>query len=414
MKIILSKIIVMILLSSISFAEVYSDGTNPNEWQTFTTDKGVISTENGAIQLRGNGTRSGYFLRLEPIDTSADTIQCRLKYSNYFSIYVQVLTTNGIRYLSYYPLNNANLERTGRFLQFEIGKCIRNGKWTNFKRNIKLDLEQQDAESELIEIRAFFIRGSGEVDDIELLSENKIDNEIDMDSEIFIIGDSTVHNTHGKQADGSSLEMGWADSEALGSRMLTLSNLYNGARAGSSSKSYKIARHNKHDWEKTKSIIENRDKSKKAYLLIQFGHNDASTLSFGTEPIKEGDNSFYQELKVYTDWAKNNGVKPILITPVEIRDKVAGKNNKRTHRAKGGDYAQMVRELANDENIILLDLEEKSWTEYNKYRDTSAINRVFAFDDNTHFSPSGAKIVSGWVKELICDSSDTNLCAQFK
>ncbi|MCK5854094.1 MAG: hypothetical protein KAG56_02645 [Sulfurovaceae bacterium] len=406
---IFSKTIIIVLISSICFAEVYSDGTNPTQWQTFTSDKGVISSENGAIKLLGNGTRSGYFLRLEPILAGATTIQCRLRYSNYFTLYVQVLTTEGIRYLTYYPLDNANLSRTGRFLPFEIGKGSRNGEWYDFKRDIGVDLAQQDAGNRLLEVRAFFMRGSGEVDDIELLSEN----ETDLNSQIYIIGDSTVHNRHGKH-NGTSLEMGWADTDALGSEMLTLSNLYNEARAGSSSKSYKIPRFRKNDWEKTKEIIRNRDTNRKSYLLVQFGHNDASTLAFGTTPTKEGENSFYQELEVYVDWARDNGLTPILITPVEIRSKVAGENNKRTHQINGGDYAQIVRELAVDKNILLLDLAEKSWNEYNKYRDTNALNRVFSFDDDVHFSPNGAKIVGEWVKELICDSSDTNLCAQFK
>jgi len=56
-------------------------------------------------------------------------------------------------------------------------------------------------------------------------------------------------------------------------------------------------------------------------------------------------------------------------------------------------------------------MQDKSW---NKYEDSKAINDVLAYDDNTHFSPKGAKIVAGWVKELICESNEEKLCGQFK
>ena len=228
---------------------------------------------------------------------------------------------------------------------------------------------------------------------------------------IFVIGDSTVHNRdiHLKDGHGGYYEMGWANKKALGSYLLDVSNLYNKGRSGSSSKSYKELDpyYDGSDWEKTKNIIKNTDRHGGAYLLIQFGHNDEKGEGYTT--LSE----FYNQLEEYVDWAKSNNIIPVLITPVERRAKSKGNLNHKTHEEAGG-YAQKVRDLANAKGITLLDLQDKSWNEYNKYEDMNAINNILAYDDNTHFSPKGAKIIGGWVKELICKSNEEKLCLQFK
>lgn len=85
-----------------------------------------------------------------------------------------------------------------------------------------------------------------------------------------------------------------------------------------------------------------------------------------------------------------------------------------THTTAYGNYAQTVRDLAQDENIILLDLEARSFTEFDSYATTADIYNAFAYDDHTHFDPEGANIVAGWLVDLICNSSDENLCNQFR
>ncbi|HIM93864.1 MAG TPA: hypothetical protein EYM49_02340 [Campylobacterales bacterium] len=230
------------------------------------------------------------------------------------------------------------------------------------------------------------------------------------DIKIFIIGDSTVYNKDFPDGNGGFHEMGWAQKEALGNYMIQPSNLFNKGRSGASSKSYKTINNNLNDWEETKNLIKNTDISSGAYLLIQFGHNDEKVNQpYGTTPDK-----FYEELDTYINWAKNNGMKPVLITPVERRAKYYGHNNRKTHITNEGDYAQTVRDLAEDKGVLLLDLQDRSWNEYNTYENTDTINKIFAYDDNTHFSPKGAKIVAGWVKDLACESSDETLCGQFK
>ena len=207
-------------------------------------------------------------------------------------------------------------------------------------------------------------------------------------AKVFIIGDSTVHN----QTQG---EMGWGT--AFGTYMKQKENLMNQARVGASSKSYHTG--GTHNWAKTKELMQDIDINKGAYLLIQFGHNDEHI--GGVEYTEPGrGNAYYTYLKGYVDEAKALGVIPVLITPVSRLWK-----NDRSH----GEYPQTVRALAEDENILVLDLQAKSYNAFNSYPSHDAIISKFAYDDHTHFSPSGAKIVAGWVKALACEAS-LDLC----
>jgi len=151
-------------------------------------------------------------------------------------------------------------------------------------------------------------------------------------------------------------------------------------------------------------LIRQTDLPDGGYLLIQFGHNDESTNpNLHTTPGRG--ETFYNTLKSYVDEAKVLGLTPVLITPVERQYK-----HNRSHMG----YAQTIRDLANDENILLLDLEKRSYEAFDQYESTEAIHETFGYDDHTHFSPKGAKIVSGWVKELICESNEEKLCGEFK
>ena len=53
--------------------------------------------------------------------------------------------------------------------------------------------------------------------------------------------------------------------------------------------------------------------------------------------------------------------------------------------------------MAKGKGVLLLDLQDKSWCEYNTYDDMDTVNAFLAYDDNTHFSPKGAKIVASWL-----------------
>jgi lysophospholipase L1-like esterase len=203
-------------------------------------------------------------------------------------------------------------------------------------------------------------------------------------AKIYLIGDSTVHNL-------SEGENGWGDT--LGSYLNTPENLVNQARSGASSESFKINLDSTtHDWPDTKALLEAADKVHGAYLLIQFGHNDP-------------DRSILKSnLKFYIDEAKAMGVTPVLITPVSRLWRYD-----RGH----GDTPEIIKALGVDEQVIVLDLFGKSFAEFNQYASHEAVQSTFGFDDHTHFSPEGAAIVAGWVRDLACSVNDSRLCSQF-
>ncbi len=218
---------------------------------------------------------------------------------------------------------------------------------------------------------------------------------------IFLIGDSTVHNTsEGDQGFGSRLS----------EFMINPDKVFNRARSGASTKSYRPDRAGTtRDWPGLIDLFRETDLSDGAYLLMHFGHNDEDESRPEQFTMPGRGNEFYNNLKAFVNEMKALGVTPVLITPVERMYK-----GNHTHITAYGDYPQTIRFLAEDEQILLLDLQEKSYNEFNTYVDTEAIFNDFAYDDHTHFDPEGAKKVAGWLKELICSSSDQFLCSQFK
>jgi lysophospholipase L1-like esterase len=230
------------------------------------------------------------------------------------------------------------------------------------------------------------------------------------DVKLFIIGDSTVHNNDIPDGNGGFRELGWGD--VINEYMLSPQNVFNEARSGASSKSYKYYE-NKPDWNNTKVLINTIDISGGGYLFIQFGHNDKNQNNTGyTMPGRY--NSFYKELKVFVDESREMGLTPVLVTPIEEMWLDILKRGGHTHVTLEGDYPQTIRNLASDEQVLLLDLEQKSFNEFLKYEKNDDLIRDFAYDDHTHFNPKGARVVAGWVKELACDSYDELLCAQFQ
>ncbi len=232
---------------------------------------------------------------------------------------------------------------------------------------------------------------------------------------IFLIGDSTVHNT--TTYDGVRVNYGWGD--LLSKYMTNPQNLYNLAQPGASSRSYKYRDDLEgdgsfHNWYQTKEIIQNSDLSNGGYLIIQFGHNDESdSFDVGdihTLPGRGG--SFYVHLKSYIQAARTYNLIPVLVTPVERMIKNENDQLEYSHSTLLGDYVQTVKMLAEDTGTLLIDLQQISWENFNQYSDTKALQNRFGYNDVEHFSYDGAYEVAKWVKNLICESDD-NLCAQF-
>ncbi len=140
------------------------------------------------------------------------------------------------------------------------------------------------------------------------------------------------------------------------------------------------------------------------YLFIQFGHNDEVKEKVDRYTTPE---EFENNLLMYVQSAKNKRVIPVLITPVSRRNFDSVGNIKQTHLI----YSAIVRKLAKEQNVILIDLDEKSRTLFQKFGDQQSKLLFMHLDslehpnypagrkDNTHFNELGARKIAELVLE---------------
>lgn len=145
------------------------------------------------------------------------------------------------------------------------------------------------------------------------------------------------------------------------------------------------------------------------YLFIQFGHNDS------TKNRPERYTEAYEDYKVYLqryiDEARFKEATPILITPVARLHYV-----NREFLIDFGDYCNAMKEVAEENDVFIIDLMIKS-VDYLSLIGYERAKELFMIsvtgDDCTHFTEQGAKamakLVSQGIKEL-----DSNLITYVK
>lgn len=150
------------------------------------------------------------------------------------------------------------------------------------------------------------------------------------------------------------------------------------------------------------------------YVFIQFGHNDEVPTKRSYTPEKD----FKANLVKYVNDTRNKKGNPVLITPVARRKFDSTGNIMETHAV----YAQIVRDVAKENNVPLIDLSEKSKAlfqqlgpETSKYllnylSSGEHPNYPEGKQDDTHFSELGARkiaeIVLAEIKNLKLDLSE--------
>lgn len=156
---------------------------------------------------------------------------------------------------------------------------------------------------------------------------------------IFLAGDSTMAD---KPIEDNP-ERGWGQ---VFSRFFNDQvKIENHARNGRSTKSFI-------DQGRWDSLI-NRV-SKGDYVFIQFGHNDSKK----DDPNRyaEAHTDYKNNLIRFVNDCKNKGATPVLLTPVVRRRFDENGNFFDIH----GDYPEVVREVAREQNVFLIDLNQKS------------------------------------------------------
>lgn len=203
---------------------------------------------------------------------------------------------------------------------------------------------------------------------------------------VYLVGDSTMAD---KPDPAHNPERGWG--QALPAYFDSGAVVKNHAVNGRSTKSF-IAEGR---WDVVQRALRPGD-----YVFIQFGHNDEKTED--TSRYAAADGAYRQNLERFVRDARAAGAVPVLFTPIVRRQWSTAGQLTDTH----GQYPAVVREVAKQQGVLLIDLEqltaellksygvEKSkslfvWTSEGQFPAFPA-----ARSDNTHLSPTGAALVA--------------------
>jgi lysophospholipase L1-like esterase len=201
---------------------------------------------------------------------------------------------------------------------------------------------------------------------------------------IYLAGDSTM----AQKETNKRPETGWG--EALGACSNPAAvRVVNRAMNGRSTKSF-VAEGR---WQAIVDSLKPGD-----YVVIQFGHNDEKVNTpIGTSPAEYGAN-----LSRFVDEVREKDATPILVTPTARR---LFEND--TITDSHGAYPDVVRALRQQKKVPFVDMLVKSEQVIGRYgQDSSAVlylhllpgqhpNYPNGVDDNTHFSPLGAREMAG-------------------
>jgi lysophospholipase L1-like esterase len=134
------------------------------------------------------------------------------------------------------------------------------------------------------------------------------------------------------------------------------------------------------------------------YVFIQFGHND----EVPTKKTYTKEDEFKSNLKKYIADTRSKKANPVLLTPVARRKFDSTGHIQETHAV----YAQIVRDVAKEENVPLIDMAEKGKALYqqlgpetSKYLFNYLLpgehpNYPEGKQDDTHFSELGARRIA--------------------
>lgn len=266
---------------------------------------------------------------------------------------------------------------------------------------------------------------------------------------IFLAGDSTVkdYSSKGIYNNGAAQDLGsWGEylQSFFDDEQVTIVNYANGGRS---------ARNfiNKGEFDKMAEKIGEGD-----YLFIQFGHNDCSAnypdrfVPVG-EPDKNGKypvtagtkgsdgeysydcgGTFKWFLKLYVDLAKEKGAIPVLVTPVSRmyynsdgtikphHDCSADTSTGNTYESSDNAYVKAVKQLAEEENVLLIDAFELTKGMYEKaYKDDTAAgsgssdygSQLMGIKDGTaidktHCNKLGGFITAAYITKAVRELKD--------
>jgi len=160
----------------------YSNGEDASKWYIY--DKkpagATVSTvyddtrESSVIEFNGDGTKNGYVLGYWSgsrawYNRENKILQWSMNFAENFIITIRLDTQKGNRYLVYEPKNIERGKGSSSNIYFALGESAKNGTWQTFTRDLEADLAKYESDNEIISVNGFFIKGSGRIDDIEMM-----------------------------------------------------------------------------------------------------------------------------------------------------------------------------------------------------------------------------------------------------
>ncbi len=148
------------------------------------------------INFKGDGINNGYMFGKpdgSPLGLKSNfVIEWNMKYGEDYIIYVDLDTTAGRRIVEYKPLNNFEYENN-LIIKYSLGEETKGGDWQKIVRDLSYDVADGQDGVEVLEIKYFYVRGSGRIDDLKFT--NKIPDGVDTDNDK--IDDSDEIYTYG-------------------------------------------------------------------------------------------------------------------------------------------------------------------------------------------------------------------------
>ena len=212
------------------------------------------------------------------------------------------------------------------------------------------------------------------------------------ETRVLLVGDSTMAD----KPTVDNPERGWGQMLPLFFRDNVI--FTNCARNGRSTKSFI----NEGRWQAVLDQLKSGD-----FVFIQFGHNDEKTAD--STRYAAPWTAYKENLMRFVRETKQKGATPVLLTPVQRRKFDSTGKLVDTH----GEYPEVVREIAKEQNIQLFDL-TKQTTDFLNRLGSEGSKKIFVQidkhifeslpdgrEDNTHFNEYGATEIARLVAEDI-------------